>query len=511
MSPSALPKQTGARCPRGMRGTLLASVLSLLLGMAGTAVAHAADEPADERTIEQAIVSVQVTAQRGDWYTPWQRRQPVQLVGSGFLIGKGTVMTNAHVVSDARQILVRRNGDSTPYVAQVAHVAHDSDLALLRVEDGAFDAGVRALSLGDLPNLRTRVRTYGFPAGGERISRTEGVVSRIEFVTYVHSGADAHLAIQTDSAINPGNSGGPVMQEGRVVGVAFQANPDLNDVGFFIPTTVVKRFLRDIRDGRYDGFGDLGIVRSNLLNPAYRAYAKLPAGRTGVVVDQVLPGSSADGAVQAGDVILAIDGHPLTNDGNIQYMGHTLGYEQIAEEKQINDPVRLRLWSSGAERDVTLTVQPLAHAPRMRERFDVLPRYVVYAGLVFMELEQEYLNIFGNYWENATQRLLYAHFFRHAEAPETVRETPIVLTRILPHAVNRAYLGLVNSLVSEINGKAITALEDIPPAFAAATGDYHLIRLERGGSQLILERAAAAQAQDEILQQYGVREAKRLE
>jgi hypothetical protein len=192
-------------------------------------------------------------------------------------------------------------------------------------------------------------------------------------------------------------------------------------------------------------------------------------------------------------------------------MGHTLGYEQIAEEKQIDDPLRLRLWSGGAQKEVLLTIKPLAHASRMRERFDVLPRYVVYAGLVFMELDQEYLNIFGNYWENANQRLLYAHFFQPAERPETLDETPIVLTRILPHAVNRAYVGFANSLVSEINGMAITALEDIPQAFAAGGGEYHLIKLERGGSQLILERAAAAQAQGEILRQYGVREAKRLE
>ncbi len=507
MCPTALPQPMVARLAHGMRIACLATVLSLIICTG----AGAADGPADESGIEQAVVSVQVSAQRGDWYSPWQRRQPVQLVGSGFLIGKGAIMTNAHVVSDARQILVRRNGDSTPYVAHVAHVAHDSDLALLRVEDASFDTGVTPLRLGDLPNLRSRVRTYGFPAGGERISRTEGIVSRIEFVTYVHSGADAHLAIQTDSAINPGNSGGPVMQEGLVVGVAFQANPDLNDVGFFIPTTVIKRFLRDIQDGHYDGFGDLGIVRSNLLNPAYRAYLKLPAGRTGVLVDQVLPGSTADGAVQPGDVVLAIDGLALTNDGNIDHLGHTLGYEQIAEEKQINDPVRLSLWSGGAQQEVTLTVKPLAHASRLRERFDELPRYFVYAGLVFMDLDQEFLNNFGNYWENANQRLLYAHFFQAAEHPQTLEQTPIVLSRILPHPVNRAYVGFANSLVSEVNGRTITSLADLDAAFGAAEGDYHVIKLERGGAQIILDRAAAAKAQDEILMRYGVREAKRLE
>ena len=64
--------------------------------------------------------------------------------------------------------------------------------------------------------------TYGFPAGGEQISYTRGVVSRIEVEGYVHIGNRAFLAVQTDAAINPGNSGGPVIQDDKVVGVAFE-------------------------------------------------------------------------------------------------------------------------------------------------------------------------------------------------------------------------------------------------------------------------------------------------
>lgn len=79
------------------------------------------------------------------------------------------------------------------------------------------------------------VVTYGYPAGGEQISYTRGVVSRIELQNYVHIGNRSLLAVQTDAAINPGNSGGPVIQDDRVVGVAFQGVPGLENAGFFIP------------------------------------------------------------------------------------------------------------------------------------------------------------------------------------------------------------------------------------------------------------------------------------
>ncbi len=116
---------------------------------------------------------------------------------------------------------------------------------------------------------------------------------------YVHSGPDAHLVVQTDAAINPGNSGGPVVQDGRVVGVAFQGFPGFDNMGFFIPIPVVRHFLEDLEDGSYDGFPDSGLETSPLLSPAYRRERGLPEDRSGAVVNRVVPGGTADGVVRA--------------------------------------------------------------------------------------------------------------------------------------------------------------------------------------------------------------------
>jgi S1-C subfamily serine protease len=471
-----------------------------------------AEEPKgdEDDAIESAIISIEVTTQRGDWFSPWQPQRAAQASGSGFIIGPQRIMTNAHVVSDARQIIVRRNGESTPYFATVQFIGHDSDLAILKVEDKEFDRPIAPLVLGDLPSLRSRVRTYGFPAGGDKLSRTEGVVSRVQFITYLHSGVDNHLGIQTDSAINPGNSGGPVIQDGKVVGVAFQTNTRLSGVGFFIPTPVIKRFMKDIQDGGYDGYGDMGITTSNLMNPMYRDYLAMPLGGEGVVVDRVAVHSSAEGYVQPNDVVLSIDHQPVRVDGTIQYHGHSITFEQVAEEKQLGDPVTMALWRAGARLEVSFPLKPHPTANRLRGEFDRLPAYYIHAGLVFMPLDQEYMNTFGNYWQNAEKHLLYALFYKPLESPETQLQRSVVLTRVLPHPVNSAYRNLSNSLVASVNGVPIRQLADLDAGFAAATGPYDQIMLEPGGIRVVLDRAQEKRAHEEILTQYGIHRDRRL-
>ena len=79
----------------------------------------------------------------------------------------------------------------------------------------------------------------GFPIGGERLSITEGVVSRIEMFSYAHS-QRCLLGVQIDAAINDGNSGGPVLRGGQLAGIAFQALESGENIGYAIPVPVIR-------------------------------------------------------------------------------------------------------------------------------------------------------------------------------------------------------------------------------------------------------------------------------
>ena len=133
--------------------------------------------------IEHSVFRITNFQQRPNWKSPWKMEPTTKDQGSGFLIHDGLILTNAHVVSDSRMLLVNKLSSPSPFLADVVAIAHDSDLALLKVRDPGFYSNLTPLELGGVPELQSRVRAYGYPVGGNELSRTEGVVSRIEFGT----------------------------------------------------------------------------------------------------------------------------------------------------------------------------------------------------------------------------------------------------------------------------------------------------------------------------------------
>ncbi|HOD15690.1 MAG TPA: serine protease [Spirochaetota bacterium] len=199
--------------------SIIAAALPLLLAAQVLAAPkeHKAKQPLD---VSRGTVKIIKTSVSPDYNLPWIMKDPETSVGSGAIIRGGYILTNAHVVSDATYIQVKKESDPEMYEARVVYIGHDCDLALVKAKDEAFYRNTVELEFGGIPDLQSRVTTFGYPMGGSRISITEGITSRIEIGEYSHSGSVSFLMIQTDAAINPGNSGGPVMQNNRIVGVA---------------------------------------------------------------------------------------------------------------------------------------------------------------------------------------------------------------------------------------------------------------------------------------------------
>lgn len=447
-------------------------------------------------------------SQQPIWDAPW-RFQPVQRSGgSGFVIKGKRIMTNAHVVSWGRQIIVRRYQDPRPYVAEVEYVGHDCDLAVLKPEDSRFFDGLEPLEVGELPKVRSAVVTYGYPAGGEEISYTRGVVSRIELEPYTHIGNRRLLSVQTDAAINPGNSGGPVIQDEKVVGVAFQGLPGLENAGFFIPPPVIEHFLKDIEDKQYDGFPYAGIRVVPMQNPAYRSFLKLPDNDIGARIDGIFAVSETQKLLRVDDVLLRVGTNRIASDGTILYQGNRVSSALAFQFPQSGQSVPVLLWRDGCEQELSLPVKAYREDRATGSQYDALPRYFVYGGLVFTPLTLDYLRALGS--KDTPGESFYELYYRRHETPESARPEPIVLASILADEVNANVGVRARALIDKINGIRIEKLEDVIRALETNTKAYDTVTFVSHDGFECLARAEVTRANPKILETYGLSSDRRL-
>jgi len=301
------------------------------------------------------------------------------------------------------------------------------------------------------------------------------------------------------------------VQDDQVVGVAFQGIPGLENTGFFIPPPVIQHFLKDIEDGRYGGFPMAGVRVVPLQNPAYRRYLKIPENDLGARVDSLLPIATTQKLLQPDDVLLRIGRYDVASDGTVLYEGNRVSASAAFQTAQRGDNLPLKIWRQGKETEVTLPMNIYEGDRSVGNQYDVLPRYFVYAGLVFTPLSLDYMKTLGQGWrDSANAELTYELYYRRGEAPDKSRPEPVVLASTLAHAVNANFKVARHALVDKINGVRIDRLEDVVRAFESATNTHHVVEFVPNNAFETLKRADAEAAQAEILKTYGVSKDRRL-
>lgn len=407
-----------------------------------------------EPNVFDAVFQIEVATQNPDYVTPWNSGGFSGGRGTGFLIGPNQILTNAHVVSNARRILVTQRNSARKLPATVKFIAHDCDLALVALDDPTPLSDAPILSIGGMPALDSEVRAIGYPIGGDRLSVSRGIVSRIDFRPYAHSRTDSHLIIQVDAAINPGNSGGPALQDGKVIGVAFQGLTQADNTGYIIPTPVIERFLEDIKDGSYDNYMDIGMSSFPLFNPAMRKALGLADDDRGVLVTSVIPEGPADGVLKKGDILLSIEGKPIDSAGNINVDGENLILNEIVERKFEGDKVAVGYLRDGQKETGEIILKPLPGDRIYSVLWGERPKYVFYAGLVFQTLSLNSMS--AHRLQDVTVRAMVSDYLNEGIFKD--REEIVVLTRVESDELTANITGFKGAVLNTINGTPIKNL-----------------------------------------------------
>jgi serine protease Do len=275
---------------------------------------------------------------------PQQGAQPFRGQGSGFIISSdGLILTNAHVVRDAKQVTVKLS-DRREFSAQVLGSDPATDIAVLKVDA----KGLPAVQLGDPRQVQVGdpVLAIGSPYGFEQTA-TQGIVSAKGRSL---PGDSVVPFIQTDAAVNPGNSGGPLFDgSGRVIGVnaqIFSQSGGFQGLAFSIPIDVALKIKDQIVATGKVEHARLGVTLQDLSAPLATSFGL--EAPDGALVSSVQPGSAAAKAgLKAGDVITHIDGDPVRVAGDVSSRvglarpGDKLKLDIWRDKKRVSETVAL--------------------------------------------------------------------------------------------------------------------------------------------------------------------------
>jgi len=448
-----------------------------------------------EYQLKQAIVKIYTVSKTLDYNEPWSsstRRSN----GSGAVISGNRILTNAHVVANQTFIEVQRYGQSKRYIAKVLSVSHQADMALLEVEDQKFFEGVTPLELGELPKIEQRIVVLGFPMGGKTLSATSGVVSRIEHHRYAHSG-EAFLAVQVDAAVNPGNSGGPALSGGKIVGIVMQSLSKSQSIGYIVPVNMIKHFLKDMEDGKYDGFADLGLTTQKMENPTLKEYYHLDANTSGVLVDNLVYSASDEGSIKEGDIITAIDGHSIEDDGTVAFREHEYSsYNYFIDTHQMGEKVKLDVVRDKKKLQIDLTLKHTADDLLLVKttEYDTMPQYFIFGGYVFSPLSR---NLLAKNSNKVDLRYFATQW------PTKEKKEVVVLLKVLAADLNRGNYGFNLWPIEKVNGKTFDNFATFYKMIQEFKGEY-LILEDKDGVKVIINRQEALEKQKDILTKYNI-------
>ena len=280
------------------------------------------------------------------------QQQQQRSLGSGFIIGSdGSIVTNAHVIENAKKIIVKL-ADKREFEAKVLGKDPKTDLALIKIDS---NESLPTAELGDSEQLQVGewVMAVGNPFGLDS-SVTSGIIS----AKGRHIGAGPYdNFIQTDTPINPGNSGGPLVNlHGQVIGINMaivsQTGGNIG-IGFATPINLIKELLPQLEAKGKVTRGWMGVAIQEVTPDLADAFGlQKPHG---ALVAKVIPGGpAARGGIKAGDIITEYDGQQV-NEAN--------SFPLMVARTQVNKEVRMKVLREGKDVPFRVTVGEMPEAP----------------------------------------------------------------------------------------------------------------------------------------------------
>jgi S1-C subfamily serine protease len=426
-------------------------------------------------------------------------------MGSGAVIEGKRILTSAHLVLYAKELSVQGHQGGDKIDAEVALIAPDMDLAVLKVKDtGFFDKHPPLPREKKLPKANENISVFGFPVGGNELAVTKGNVARIEYRGYFGQGHG--LIVQVNAAVKDGNSGGPALVDGRMIGLVFSRGLEGENVGYVVPNEEIDYFLEHVKDGRFQGkLSDASGARyQRCENAGLRHFLRLPDGVRGVLVQ--MPGPRPTSCpFEEYDVLTRVGSQDLDNEGMVQRAdGLRLAFESVLTASAKDGKVPITVMRRGRRIETVLPVS--AEDKRLvRSWAGGKPSYFIHGPLVFSPLSFNALQ----YFMQMRPELDTPRNPAMARVGDRVRfpgeQLVVVTAPMFKHKIAKGYGDPVGQVLKEVNGMPIKNLKHLVELLRDCTDDYLTFRfMEEGSELLVFHREEMYKATEEILDDNGI-------
>lgn len=462
-----------------------------------------------------SMIRINATQQRPQYRQPWLQQEPDSFGGLGVVIEGGYVLTTAEMVADATFISFVSADKRETLPAEVFAVDYDANLALLKPKEGQSTSlldGLVPIAVMDFSHKEQALELWQLREDGAPLI-TEGKIQGFRVLPVVNMGLPFIVSEVKAALRDLGNSYTlPAVSEGKLAGML--ANYYQNDqIGHFIEASVIKRFIEDAFSAGYQGFPKLGILTTDMTDPAMRRYLGVSDEDGGVYVSQMrFAGNGTQGGIQLKDVILSIDDNPIDRRGyyDSKKWGK-LAWEHLISSHKVGDTVKMIVLRDGKKAPLEFVLK----APDASTEFisknlsgQTVP-YIIHGGLVFTELSVPYLKSYGEKWISRAPVELMTALINSTEWEKKGTPRLVILADCIPTPATLGYERIGGTVVEEVNGQKITDITALSHALAAVKEGIHVIKISTAPFTIYVAEDAA-QKENNVFRAQGLKQLQKL-
>ncbi|MDJ0520644.1 MAG: hypothetical protein QNJ90_01075 [Planctomycetota bacterium] len=474
------------------RLALFALGLGLLL-VSPAAPAAAKDEDLAPK-LRAALVRVHVTYQSYESTAPWKLGRAYTRSGRGVVVGDGVIMVKSSVVTNQRMIEIAIANSARRYPGKLRHVDKRIGLALIEFDDPNLKKALGPLDLGEPVKLDDEFEIHYL--GRDNIpERTQARVIRA-------IAGSTGLSLQLRASLSDSGDGQVALKDGKVVGLVTSSYGSRQQATILSIETI-RQYMDDFGDDAYSGRPGPGFWTHQLLRQDLRTYYGLADNQHGIAIRRVVPGRSGDGVLEEGDVLLAVDGYDIDDEGKFvhEVHGRLSSSYLLSGRRYAGDRVRAKILRDGAEVEVEFELKGQEPGEkRVPDGYGAgRPQFMVIGGLVLLELTSS-----SGISRSAGGVILRRFRERANWDPPTKRRRVIYVDRVLQDESNKGYENVYDQPIKTINGIEINDFKDVPKALETPEGAYHVFRFDGLESDLVIEAAKLDEINKRIADKYKV-------